>query len=68
MIRVNVPVPCWNFVSGGDKFVDIATRTNILLANLYGENGVIGHHFYNYQSEWPTLDKTVENSRDIAFS
>ena len=49
MFRENVPVECSNFVLGGDNPTDLGTRTNTSLANLCGEKGFTGHHFYNYQ-------------------
>ena len=69
MIRENVPVECWNFVSGSDNPADLATRTNTSLANFCGEKWFHGSLFLQLpESEWPTLGETVENSRDIAFS
>ena len=69
MIRENVPVECWKFVSGGDNPSDLATRTNTSLANLCGEIWFHGPSFLQLpESEWPTFDKIVENSRDIAFN
>ena len=69
MIRENVPVECWKFVSGGDNPSDLATKTNTSLANLCGEKWFHGPSFLQLtESEWPTFDKIVENSRDIAFS
>ena len=45
MIRENVPVECWKFVSDGDNSSDLATRTNTSLANLCGEKWLHGTSF-----------------------
>ena len=68
MIRENVPVECWKFVSGGDNSSDLATRTNTSLPNLCGEKWFHGTSFLQLRESEITLDKIVENSRDIAFS
>ena len=69
MIRENMQVECWNFVSGSDNPADLATRTNTSLANLCGEKWFHGPSFLQLpESEWATFSKTVESSRDIAFS
>ena len=55
MIRENVPVECWKFVSGTDNPSDLATRTNTSLTNLCREKWFHGPSFSQLpESEWPT--------------
>ena len=69
MIRENATAECWNIVSGGDNPADLGTRTNTALANICGEKRFHGPSFLQLpESEWPTLDKSVESSRSVAFS
>ena len=69
IVRENVPVECWNFVRVSDNPTDLTTRTNTSSANLYGEKWFHGPSFLQLpESEWSTLGKTFENSRDITFN
>ena len=69
IIRENVPFEYWNFVPSSDNLTDLATRINTSLANLCGEKWFHEQSFLQLpESQWPTLGKSFENSRDIAFS
>ena len=69
MIRENVPVECWNFVSGSGNPAHSVTIRNTLLANLCGGKWFHGPSFLQLpENEWLTSGKTVENSTEIEFS
>ena len=69
MIRKNVPVECWDFVSGSENPGDLTTGTRTLLASLCDEKRFHGPWFLQLlKSGWPNLDKTVQSSKDILFS
>ena len=56
MIKENVEVDCWNFVSGSDNSADLATRITTSLADIYGEKWFHGPSLLQLrESEWSTL-------------